>query len=237
MPRAPRKFVKRKPARRGRRRVRKGRGVNSAYKTSSVNYTFPNTKYCSLTYNEEVVLQPNALGTATQQFSANSLFDPNVTGVGGQPRYFDTLCAANNTTAPYHRYLVHGCKATAYIRNLASVHTFYSMTIHMATQTAPSTLPEARMRPDTVVHIIPPIGSGTATSKLTMYRSMAKIMGVKDLLDYEDAGAEYNQNPQAIAYVSIVAYNPDGGGAAITKCNVSLTYYSMFRRLNDVLNS
>lgn len=239
MPRPPaRRYARRKPTRKYRRRNPSGKSKGPAYSSRSAAQTFPNVKYCTLTYSEDLDLVPAALGTASNTFAANSLFDPNVTGVGGQPRYFDTLCGANNTPAPYHRYLVHGCKATAYIRNVSSANfIFVSLSMYVGNASAPSTLREARERSDTIVRQISPLGSGPASVKISMYRSIAKILGVKDLLDDQDAGAEYNANPAALCYATIVAYNPDGAVASRVGINMQLTYYSMFRRLNDVLDS
>jgi len=42
-----------------------------------------------LRYVEEVFLDPPNLGTASYVFSANGMFDPNISGVGHQPRGFD----------------------------------------------------------------------------------------------------------------------------------------------------
>ena len=46
----------------------------------------------------------------TYLYSINSLYDPNVTGTGNQPRFFDTICGANNTSAPYQQYRVYASK-------------------------------------------------------------------------------------------------------------------------------
>ena len=46
----------------------------------------------------------------TYLYSINSLYDPNVTGTGNQPRFFDTLCGSNGGAAPYQQYRVYASK-------------------------------------------------------------------------------------------------------------------------------
>lgn len=65
-------------------------------------FGFPTSLRTKLRYVENITLQ-SVSGTATSNsFRANSLHDPNETGVGHQPMYFDTL------TAVYRRYVVRG---------------------------------------------------------------------------------------------------------------------------------
>lgn len=62
-------------------------------------------------YQDNIVLNPG-IGTFDQHvFSANGLFDPNVTGIGHQPRGFDELMQM------YDHYLVTSCKMTIWINS------------------------------------------------------------------------------------------------------------------------
>lgn len=49
-------------------------------------------------------------------FRMNSMYDPEFTGTGHQPQYYDTFLGANLTTAPYGRYVVKGARITATFR-------------------------------------------------------------------------------------------------------------------------
>lgn len=216
---------------------RVGRANTSAYSVRSARSVFPAVLRTALTYADSVTITASSLGKSGHTFAANSLFDPDVTGTGSQPRYYDSLCGANGGTAPYHYYLVSAVKAVAFVRNLSTVHMFVSLSMFTASATAPATLQEAREREDTVVAIVSPKGGGASTTKLSMYRALKNMLGVKDLLDDPDAGATYNANPNSLCYVVFQAYNPDGVGSSSVTADMALTYYSAFRRKNDVADS
>lgn len=60
-----------------------------------------------LVYNERVTFDNTGGSNGQYQFSANGLYDPNITGTGHQPLYFDQFMAI------YDHYTVLGSKCTA----------------------------------------------------------------------------------------------------------------------------
>lgn len=73
---------------------------------SSRGFAFPERYKTVLKYYDEFKMV-TASSAGTWVFRANSLFDPDYTGAGHQPRGFDQLCSSNG---PYNRYLVTGVK-------------------------------------------------------------------------------------------------------------------------------
>ena len=67
---------------------------------------------CRLRYSTNLAIVTGVLGTATNIFNLNSLYDPDRTGVGHQPRGFDQIKTL------YNRYRVYGCayKVSAQLR-------------------------------------------------------------------------------------------------------------------------
>lgn len=55
-------------------------------------------------YSEIITLQDTGAGAVNYQFSCNGMFDPNITGTGHQPMYFDQISAI------YNHYTVIGSK-------------------------------------------------------------------------------------------------------------------------------
>lgn len=67
---------------------------------------FPPTMTTNMRYCDNILLTSYTGSVAGNIFRINSLFDPDYTGVGHQPLYFDQFAAS------YGRYVVLGCKAT-----------------------------------------------------------------------------------------------------------------------------
>lgn len=78
-----RKSFRRQPRKRGRRRRRRGAMTYSKIRTIGL----PDQTYVKLRYH--TILNEGAIAEATHIFSMNSLFDPDVTGIGSQPMGFD----------------------------------------------------------------------------------------------------------------------------------------------------
>ncbi len=87
----------RRPKRRRNKRLAKQRGINTA---------FPHNRTVTLRYCDVISLDPAAGVVAKHQFRANSIFDPDSTGVGHQPKGRDEWAEF------YHHYVVVGAKIT-----------------------------------------------------------------------------------------------------------------------------
>lgn len=74
--------------------------------SSSWTSALPPKMSTTLRYVEAFALNPAVSSNAQYVFSANGLWDPNITGVGHQPRGFDELMKF------YGNYFVKGCKIT-----------------------------------------------------------------------------------------------------------------------------
>jgi len=73
---------------------------------SSHDYGFPDRMKTKLQYQDVVQLSASAGSPAIWQFRMNSLYDPDLTGTGHQPQWFDQLSAV------YNNYKVLGSKIT-----------------------------------------------------------------------------------------------------------------------------
>lgn len=95
-----RKYTKKSKARYRRRRY--------TFRPQGILKTgFPRTTMVKLRYVDSCDLDPGAGTVAQHVFSANSCFDPNVTGFGHQPMNFDEWSSL------YNHYVVVGSKITA----------------------------------------------------------------------------------------------------------------------------
>lgn len=92
------------------------KGTDSNYRSvvprmRTPDFGFPDKLVTSLRYVDSFTLTGAAGAVGANVFRMNSLFDPDFTGVGHQPYYFDQLCGPAGT-APYYRYRVLGSKMT-----------------------------------------------------------------------------------------------------------------------------
>lgn len=100
---------KRYPAiRRPRRKVNKALRKRGKARISLPLGGFPTKLMVRLKYVEHVSLNPAAGAAAIQVYRANSLFDPNFTGIGHQPSNYDKIATI------YDRYSVVGAKIKVY---------------------------------------------------------------------------------------------------------------------------
>lgn len=67
---------------------------------------FPNCLYTRLTYQDDINLGFTTGDFAIHQYRINSLYDPDITLTGHQPRFFDQYVSI------YRGYQVYGCKVT-----------------------------------------------------------------------------------------------------------------------------
>jgi len=210
-------------------------GVNSS--STMASRIFPPVKNVKFTYVSDKTLLAAVGDTDGDTYRVNSLFDPDAAIGGLQPRYYDTLLGATGTTAPYQRYTVLAAKVESWVRNLSANFMYVSLTMCNNQITPPSTIVEARERQDTILRLVPPLGSGSPTGKLMMYRRIKDMFGVADVKDNADLKAYYNASPVQSAVAVIIAYNMDGTVSNRMNHNTRITFYSQLSIVNDVADS
>lgn len=107
--------------------------------SKSVSTTFPNSLLAKFTYTDSKLYSPLAgLGTYNQ-YSATSLYDPDLTGAGTQVLYYTELI----NSSLYRFYKVYGCKVTITMVNESNfpctAQIGYGIRSTLSTIIAPST--------------------------------------------------------------------------------------------------
>ncbi len=210
-----------------------------AFLDGGLKAPFPRNLYTKVTYAETVTLTSTSGSVAANTFRLNSCFDPNQTGVGHQPRYFDTFCGADDTQAPYERYRVHKCAVDVmFDSNTTTVSRGGGWATVLQAASIPATYDEAREAPETEAVKLPTLGSGagSSTRKLNMFTDMKRMLGNKDLSDNPDSGALYSANPADEVKLS-VNYQDLLGNSSAVACTVYLTYYVQFYEMNHPASS
>lgn len=171
----------------------------------------------------ELINHSVAFTNAVQVFRANSLFDPNFTGVGAQPRYFDQWAAV------YQQYRVYGCRM-----KISVTCTSAATPIHVATvftdsdPSSESFIDISEARYGKYHGMISQNTAGPQTRIFSRYMTMRKLHGVKDLANSDDLAAQVTTNPADPSFVAYALQSIDAVGTTSAFVRVELTYYAEF---------
>jgi hypothetical protein len=160
----------------------------------------------TLRYADTVLLTSTSGGTAFYQFRANSCFDPDLTGTGHQPRYYDQLCTS---VGPYQTYRVLSSTvrlcippSSSHQWNIAAGFSDNS-SLSGVISGAGAALSFAEY-PGAIGWVLPNASGPSHTMSLTA--TMAQIHNVPEQsVRIEDSyAAAYNANPVDTAYFNII---------------------------------
>lgn len=201
---------------------------------------FPEILRCTVKYSTLENLSSTSGSLARWTLASNNLYDPNATGSGAQPRYFDTLCGAANSSAPYQQYCVESVyiKATFINDNTAAAAIGHcGISPRQAGTTAVSDGNIAPERFGTVSAILSTSENSHGVVVLKKNIDIAKWLSVKDLLDDEEARAVYNASPTKQIYTDMYYQPVDGATTTSVYVKVEAWYHVAFLRRHQVSQS
>ena len=105
MPKSRKRSASKRTGRETTRRRPKRYKKRRSTKRSRLVKMFPKKQLCELTYCDEIVIPNRGAGSAPYKLMLNSIYDPDVTATGHQPRGHDQWSNI------YDKYCVIGCKA------------------------------------------------------------------------------------------------------------------------------
>jgi len=198
---------------------------------------FPPELHTVMSYSETNLLS-STLGTnANYTIRMNGPFDPNQTGTGSQPRYYDTLLGASDTSAPYGRYCVYSAEIQATFALTvtgASSQAIVYLFPKGSTQTDPTTYKELMERAEAISTILSNPGAkgvGTLRMHQRVQPWVARQM-------YDDGlWAAYNAVPTTQAYYVLGVTPLDGTSSITCSVNWTITYHLKLGQMNDVSDS
>lgn len=190
---------------------------------------FSKEMYTKMRWSESTTVTPATGNVDWHTISLNSLYDPNVTGTGTQPQFFNTLCGNSGGSQPYRRYRVLGAKVTVrFVNNGASFAAFEDLVMVPSTAAvAPTTLEEAKEMGNAVYGFLGGVND-TPVKYLSTKVSMKNILGVKDMKDDYGTSGIYNGNPDRPVYLHIGAQPLDGTSSTTVYLNVVVDYFVQF---------
>ena len=204
------------------------------------DFGFPDRMVTKLRYVDNFLLTGAAGVPGANVFRFNSCFDPDLTGIGHQPMYFDQFAGAVGT-GPYSRYRVIGAKATVSFMHAsapASTPANYGpIVVGLQTGatsglygTTVSSLCEAS---NSVWTHLGDKAGGNNIKTLTATYSPRRDLGVNK--DDDTVSAAYNGNPSQVFHV--IPWKIDTIGGVIVSALVEIVYTVEFFDRNEVTQS
>lgn len=198
--------------------------------TVSRMYPMPRTLRTTLRYYDfSHALNPSAGGAAaTYVFSANGLFDPDITGVGHQPVGFDQLMAF------YDHYTVVGAKITVDFQNNDTTNESIvgvSLRDDSTTTISPYEIVESGAI-DT--RWLTPLGKDGCKARITMASTTANYLGRKDVMSDPELKGSAAANPGEQYFFHLTAYPNSANDADIVGFHAIIDYDVIFHERKRV---
>lgn len=228
-----RRYVRRKPAvrRRMRAAVRKRRvyasratPVRLSRATGFAKSMLVRLRYCDM-LNKAVSISTTPFDNSAYHIFQTSLYDPDLTGSGHQPLYFDQLCSSSG---PYTRYRVYGIGYHIWAMNTNTSQIMPMVVLHSAQQADLHSLPWSQIEEQPGARVVNIGPSGARPTYVKGYMSIAKTLGLSksDIRTEDDFEAAYNSTPVRSAFLHL--YVSSGNVSTGNNCQirVKLTLYA-----------
>jgi len=200
-------------------------GMTTGYSLNTLTHTplFPISKWGKLPYYDQNSFSTGALTAGGYVFSANGMFDPNITGVGHQPMGFDQMMLF------YEHYTVTQAKITVNFYNTDaddSVIVGILIAPDATINTNFSALNENGMLVKRWLNNA--TGNSGNKTTLTIQADIAKINGRKDLIDDDIFRGDVAANPTEQSYIHLFAYNHVSVNVVTVAFEVTIEYVAKF---------
>lgn len=199
------------------RRVRRRTNRSLTMRGTPLPAKFP----ARLKYHTNALIASSSIGlTGTYVFNAASLFDPDVTTAGHQPRGFDQIMPL------YENYTVIGSKITV---KFASFSSAYNSTVGIALResTSPSTELNDYIEGRWVTHTNISAAGGTPETTLTMKYS-PKMIGYNNPMSVDSLKGTATSNPSEGTFFHIFVNKMAEDGEAQVQVNITIDYLAVF---------
>lgn len=168
-------------------------------------------------YAETVGITSSAGLNGTYVIAANGLFDPNISGVGHQPRTFDQLMLF------YDHYVVVGVKLRCLYTHKENAPVMIGYTIRdSATVEADNN--NTREYPSTRYLMSSQADAGGSTKTMTLKLNPNKWLGRSKPLSDPHLKGTSSANPSEGAFIHIWFYRPDGTAITTGQISYQLDY-------------
>ncbi len=195
---------------------------------------FPLLFKTKLNYNTNITVTSGAASAGSYVFSANGLYDPDITSTGHQPAGFDQIMLS------YEHYCGTYARIHVIAANFSGTYPTY-FSIQKNAGSTPTTNYEQIIEDGTIRWAcLAPKPNAGHIKKLTLDIDIAKFQGRKILVDDTDLQGSVAANPTEQSYFIIQCWNPADVTTVSINAQVSIEYFAIFsepRRLSQSLSA
>lgn len=194
-----------------------------------------------LKYVDTLTLNPGTAGVSdTYVFQLNSLYDPNVSGTGHQPKGFDTYCGAQGGAALYKRYRVRSCHYKVSMLTVEGTYPAYVGVLLSPTSDGYADTDSYYDLGENRLSKTKLIGTIDSNNKAVFsgWSSGAKYCarGMKEIMTDVSWSGDNSNSPLKGDYLILFAEGL-GNDTGIVRCMVELTFHCEFFETNDMTTS
>lgn len=229
MPPRRKNYRRRRSAPARRRRTFKRRRFNRV--SRPILEGFPKQKLVKLRYIEQISLDPGLNTFTVSEWRANSVFDPNLSGVGHQPMGFDQWSNI------YERYVVCGSKINVQYAPITGTNLnpgFYGVSLYGTANQLTATYAgnvDSVMESKLTGYTSTMAGNGNSAflpRSLTRKFSAKKFFGKANPTDDTEIGATVVTNPVNLAYFGVWYGSSGGNDPGIANFKIMIDYIVLF---------
>jgi len=186
-----------------------------------------------LLYSDSRLISPSATNSTAYVYSANGLYDPDITGAGHQPMSFDQLIAM------YEHYTVQSGKITVdFVNETVGESGFVGIGLFpdSSVETGYTKLLENGML--RYSYIAKATGDSKSHCQLTIPFNIAKINGRQESIVGDDLyRGDAASNPTEQTYIHVFAYNNATVNTINVRCNVLIEFDATFTEPRKLVQS
>lgn len=225
-----RRFVKKAKTNKRKFYRRKAKGNVKQAIVRSLGHGLPKKCLQTLRYTESLVITSTTGIMQKQLYSCNSLYDPNVTGAGHQPLYFDQM------TALYNHWTVVGSKITCRISPLSSTSPTVSvvMLINDDTTTVPASIEKVREHNQTSRIKVLTQGGSNSCNLFSKWSAKKTFGG--SIVSNPNFYGTVSVGPSEQSYYTICVEGANSETSAVL-VHTTIEYITVWTELKDISNS
>lgn len=173
-----------------------------------------------------ITVDPGIATSAHHYFSCNGMYDPDITGTGHQPMFFDCMGVL------FDHYVVIGAKITV---KFISIDDTYSQIVTLSVDDNTTSLANLGTRIEngsTKYKLLAPVSAsaGNSVHTLSLAVNPNKFLGIPSPMSNSELKGSYNANPteQCYFHIGCVAQDPAANPTGV-KAMVSIEYTAIWR--------